>query len=78
MATQPDNIDVPHLVRIGLIGTILIIATSYFVVGLAHSEHEALRIKRGLAMDAAAAAESEQGAAAGEDARKAVIDEYAR
>lgn len=77
MATQPDNIDVPRLVRIGLIATILIIATSYFVVGLTYSEHEALRVKRGLAMDAAAVG-SEQDAGAGEEARKAVIDEYAR
>lgn len=34
MATQNDDIDVGHLVRIGLIGTFLIIAISYAVTGL--------------------------------------------
>ena len=46
MATQHDEIDVPHLVRIGLIGSILTIATSYYVTGLNYFEDQDLQADR--------------------------------
>ncbi len=75
MATQPDNIDVAHLVQIGLIGTIFTIAISYLVVGLTHAEEKALQQQRSAELDQSRVL-SEVGIS--DAARQAVIERYAK
>lgn len=78
MATQHDEIDVPHLVRIGLIGTILTIATSYYVAGLNYFEDQDLQADRVSGTHREAPAEvSDEAAADTEAARAAVLRRYA-
>lgn len=80
MATQHDNIDVPHLVRIGVIGTIITIATSYFVTGLTHLENTELQQERMELYGHKAEPHelSDQEAADLEVARQTVLNRYAR
>lgn len=80
MATQHDEIDVPHLVRIGLIGTILTIATSYYVAGLNFFEDQDLQAERLERWGDAEQVEevSADHAADLETARQAVLRRYSR
>jgi hypothetical protein len=80
MATQHDDIDVGHLVRIGLIGTILTIVTSYYVAGLNYFEDQDLQANRLEQWDPSEQAEqdSAEHAADLEAARAATLRRYSR
>ncbi|MHC4380855.1 MAG: hypothetical protein ACYSU1_07175 [Planctomycetota bacterium] len=80
MSTQHDEIDVGHLVRIGLIGTILTIATSYYVAGLNYFEDQDLqadRLERWAKVEHAEE-DSAEHAADLEAARAATLRRYSR
>jgi len=80
MATQHDDIDVGHLVRIGLIGTILTIAISYAVTGLDFFHNTDLASERKLAATVVEQADvaSAEEVADTETARATILKRYAR
>ena len=80
MATQPDDIDVSHLVRIGLIGTLLTIAISYAVTGLDYFQDDYIVEQRRAASHVVetVSAPSAEAAADTEVARQTVLQRYAR
>ena len=80
MAIQHDNIDVAHLVRIGLVGTIITIAISYWVAGLNYIEDQDLQAERleRYAVEKVHEEVSAEEAADLEMARQSVLNRYAR
>ena len=80
MATQHDDIDVGHLVRIGLIGTLLTIAIAYAVTGLDYFQGDHLSEQRKTALHVVeqVSAPSAEALADTEAARKTVLQRYAR
>lgn len=80
MATQHDDIDVGHLVRIGLIGTILTIAISYAVTGLDFFQNDFLSDMRKAELETPrhAMVLSEREAADLDAARAAVVRRYTK
>ena len=80
MATQHDDIDVPHLVRIGLIGTFITIAISYAVTGLDYFQDDYIVKQRRAASHVVEHQEapSADALADTEAARQAVLQRYAR